>query len=94
MDKIAETTKPTGDLFVRRHGEVPHRNPARVPHMVNLLHIAWAQKGNTDMRLGQLLTTAARLGGWPGDSIWNCEEEVFAKGFLEMLKSDTEAIKG
>ena len=83
---VIETTEPTGDLFVKRHGEVPCRNPARIPHMINLMHICWAQEDTTDSRMGQLLMNAARLGGWSGDDIWNCEDEIFARGFLQMIK--------
>jgi len=86
--------KKTNDLFVKRHGEIPCRNPARVPHMTNLLHMVWAQEENTDMRVGQLLMNAARLGGWASDDIWNCEDEIFAQGFLKMLNIDTKDIKG
>ena len=86
---VYETTEPTtGDLFVKRQGEVPCRNPARIPHMINLLHIIWAQEGNTDMRMGQLLMNAARLGGWANDDIWNCEDKIFAAGFINMLHMD------
>jgi hypothetical protein len=91
---VYETTEPTGDLFVKRQGEVPCRNPARIPHMINLLHIIWAVEGNTDMRMGQLLMNAARLGGWAGDDIWNCEDEIFAQGFIKMLQMDIEEAKG
>ena len=93
-EAVYETVEPTGDLFVKRHGEVPCRNPSRIPHMINLLHIIWAQEGNTDMRMGQLLTNAARLGGWASDDIWNCEDEIFAQGFLKMLSMDLEEAKG
>jgi hypothetical protein len=92
---VYETTEPTGDLFVKRPGEVPCRNPSRIPHMINLLHIIWAQEGNTDMRMGQLLMNAARLGGWASPyDIWNCEDEIFAQGFLKMLQIDVKAAKG
>ncbi len=90
MGEVIETVEPTGDLFVKRHGETPCRNPARIPHMINLLHMIWAQEGNTDMRMGQLLMNAARLGGWASDDIWNCEDEIFAQGFLKMLHMDME----
>ena len=78
------------DLFEKRQGEDPCRNPARIPHMINLMRIAWAQSGSTDMRMGQLLMNAARMGGWANDDIWNCEDEIFAKGFLRMLDPATE----
>ena len=91
---VYETTEPTGDLFVKRQGEVPCRNPARIPHMINLVHILWAVEGSTDMRLGQLLMTAARLGGWSNDDIWNCEDEVVAAGLVKMYQMDIEEAKG
>lgn len=78
------------DLFVKKHGEVPYRNPARIRHMIVLMQAVWAVESNTDHRMGQLLINAARLGGWASDDIWNCEEEIFAQGFLKMLKMDTE----
>ena len=93
MGKVTETVEPTGDLFVKRQGEVPCRNPARILHMINLLHIIWAQEANTDMRMGQLLTNAARLGGWASDDIWNCEDEIFAAGFIKMLQMGIEEAK-
>ena len=90
MAEVTETVEPAGDLFVKRQGEVPCRNPARIPTMLELMHSVWAQEINCDMRMGQLLTTAARLGGWPSDDIFNCEEEIFAAGFLKMLAMDSE----
>ncbi len=90
---VYETTEPTGDLFVRRRGRTPYRNPARIPHMINLMHICWAQEGNTDMRMGQLLINAARLGGWSHDDLWSCEDEIFAQGFIKMLQMDIEEAK-
>ena len=95
MGKVYEVEhKPVGDLFVKRHGEIPCRNPARIPHMVNLMTAVWAVEGNTDMRMGQLLMNAARMGGWANDDIWNCEDEIFAQGFLRLLKTDMEDAKG
>ena len=91
---ITSSVTPTGDLFVKRQGEVPCRNPARISHMINLLHIIWAQETNTDMRMGQLLINAARHGGWANDDIWNCEDEIFAAGFIKMLQMDIEEAKG
>jgi hypothetical protein len=91
MNDIVENITPVrSDLFVKRHGEIPCRNPARISYMVNMALAVWAVEGNTDYRFGQLLINAARLGGWAGDDIWNCEDEIFAKGFLMMLKSDME----
>ncbi len=87
---VYETIEPTGDLFVKRQGEVPCRNPARIPHMINLMHAVWALEGTTDNRMGQLLVTAARLGGWANDDLWNCEDEIFAAGFIKMLHLDVE----
>ena len=66
-------------------GEVPHRNPARIPHMINLLHAVWAREDMIDQRMGQLLMNAARMGGWGADDIWNCEDEIFARGLLLLL---------
>lgn len=94
MGEVTETVEPAGDLFVKRHGEVPCRNPARIPQMIQLMHTVWAVEGNTDMRMGQLLMNAARLGGWANDDPWNCEDEIFAAGFLKMLQSDMEEAKG
>lgn len=94
MGTVTETIENRGDLFVKRHGEVPCRNPARIPQMLQLMQAVWAIEGNTDMRMGQLLMNAARMGGWPNDDIWNCEEEIFAAGFIKMLQSDMEDVKG
>lgn len=74
------------DLFKRRPGEIPYRNPERIAHMVHLLYAAWAV--NPDMRMGQVLMNAARFGGHGPNDIWNVEEEIFAKGLLEMIKDD------
>ncbi len=90
MSKVTETVEPTGNLFVKRQGEVPCRNPARIPQMIQLMHTIWSVEGNTDMRMGQLLMNAARLGGWTSDDIWNCEDEIFAAGFLKMMVMDSE----
>ena len=74
-------------LFNRKPGELPFRNPDRIPHMVNLMYAAWCLPENRDQRMGQLLLTAARLGGHEPNNIWNVEEEVFAKGFLMMINT-------
>ncbi len=89
---MTDTVEPKGNLFVKRHGEIPCRNPARISHMVNLMMAVWAVEGNTDMRMGQLLMNAARHGGWANDDIWNCEDEIFAQGFLKMLQIDMKEI--
>lgn len=94
MGEVTEVVEPVGDLFVKRQGEVPCRNPARISPMLNLMLAVWAVEGNTDMRMGQLLMNAARLGGWANDDIWNCEEEIFAAGLLKMLQLDVEEAKG
>ncbi len=94
MGEVTEAVEPTGDLFVKRHGEVPCRNPARIPQMLDLMRAVWAVEGTTDMRMGQLLINAARLGGWTNDDIWNCEEEIFAAGFIKMLQIDSEVPRG
>lgn len=73
-------------LFERRPGEVPYRNPERIRHMCNLLYAAWCM--DPDARLGQLITNAAIRGGGRGSSLFNIEEEVFAQGFLHMIKED------
>ena len=79
------------DLFARRPHTVPYRNPARIPHMIRLMQAVWALESATDMRMGQLLITAARYGGWRGgDDLWNCEDEIFAAGFIKMLKGDAD----
>ncbi len=93
MAKVIEVLEPAGDLFVKRPGEVPCRNPSRIPHMINLLHVIWAQETNIDMRMGQLLVTAARLAGRLNDDLWNCEDEIFAAGFIKMLQMDIEEAK-
>ncbi len=93
MGTVTETVESTGDLFVKRPGETPCRNPARIPEMIRLMHTVWAVEGNTDMRMGQLLTTAARIGGWPNDDLWNCEDEIFAAGLIKMLQMDIEEAK-
>ena len=81
----------TKDLFVRPYtSEEQFRNPARISYMIQLMLAVWAQEDNTDMRMGQLLINAARFGGWSNDDIFHCEDEFFAKGFLEMLKKDIE----
>ncbi len=94
MAKVTETIEPAGDLFVKRQGFLPCRNPARIPRMLDLMRAVWAVEGNTDMRMGQLLMNAARHGGWANDDIWNCEEEIFAAGFIKMLQLDIEEARG
>jgi hypothetical protein len=44
--------------------------------------------------MGQLLMSAARHGGWVSDDIWNCEDEIFAMGFLKMLQLDIAEAEG
>lgn len=83
--EIALEKPPVENLFIRVPHMVPYRNPARIPHMINLLHAAWAQPDMTDMRMGQIVMNAARLGGWGPNDIFNAEDEVFAQGFLRLL---------
>ena len=86
--EVIEASPPVrDDLFKREVGQP--RNPARIPHLINLLHIAWAQ--SPDMRMGQLLTAAAGLAGNASDNIRNAEEEVFAKGLLLLIKENHDA---
>lgn len=86
--EVIEASPPVrDDLFNREEGQP--RNPARIPHMINLMHIAWAQ--NPDLRMGQLLTAVAGLAGNTSDNIRNAEEEVFAKGLLLMIKGGGDA---
>lgn len=94
MGEVTENYEVARDLFMKTPGGNPCRNPARIPHMISLMHAVWAVEGNTDMRMGQLLMTAARLGGWASDDIWNCEDEIFAAGFIKMLQLDAEEAKG
>lgn len=84
---VEEAPPVRDDLFKREEGQP--RNPARIPHLINLLHMVWAQ--NPDMRMGQLLTNAAGLGGNATSNIFNTEEEIFAKGFLLMIKEGNDA---
>ncbi len=81
----------SGDLFEKKPGESPCRNPARIPHMINLLNAVWALESMTDQRMGQLLVNAARLGGWSANDIWNCEDEIFAKGFLKLIDGEVKS---
>lgn len=81
-------------LFKRRPGENPFRNPARIPKMIDLMYAAWCLPENRDQRMGQLLMNAASFGGHGPNDIWNVEEEVFAKGFLVMIKAGQENAKG
>lgn len=86
--EVIEASPPVrDDLFKREEGQP--RNPARIPHLINLMHMVWAQ--NPDMRMGQLLTNAAGLGGNATSNIFNTEEEVFAKGLLLMIKENSDA---
>ena len=87
--EVALEREPVNNLFIRVHGQIPYRNPARIPHMVNLLHAVWAQDrpgaNMNDMRMGQLVMNAARIGGWGPNDIFNCEDEIFAQGLLRLL---------
>ena len=75
------------ELFKRSPSGVSFRNPDRIPHMVNLMYAAWCLPENRDLRMGQLLMNAARMGGHGPNDIWNVEEEVFAKGFLVLINA-------
>lgn len=86
-DKKVTSLGAAGDLFERRPNWTPFRNPDRIPHMINLLYAVWCLPDNRDLRMGQLLMNAAKLGGHGPSDIWNVEEEVFAKGFLAMIKA-------
>lgn len=86
--EVIEASPPVRDDLFNREPD-GSRNPARIPHLINLMHIVWAQ--NPDMRMGQILTNAAGLGGNATPNIFNTEDEIFAKGLLLTFKSD---IKG
>lgn len=87
--EVIEASPPVrDDLFER--GPDGSRNPARIPHLINLMHIVWAQ--NPDLRMGQLLTNAAGLGGNATSNIFNTEDEILAKGLLLTFKGDMKEV--
>jgi len=94
MSKGDSVEKVTAELFSRNPGGFPFRNPDRIPHMINLMYAAWCLPDNRDLRMGQLLMNAAKMGGHGPNDIWNVEEEVFAQGFLALLKQGIETEDG
>ena len=83
--EVIEASPPVRDDLFKRELD-GSRNPARIPHLINLMHIIWAQ--NPDLRMGQLLTNAAGLGGNATPNIFNTEDEILAKGLLLTFRGD------
>jgi uncharacterized protein YihD (DUF1040 family) len=61
------------------------RDPDRMAPLLELVAQVWS--ADPDLRLGQLLVNAARLGGWTNDfDIFSAEDDVFEKGLRSILE--------
>jgi uncharacterized protein YihD (DUF1040 family) len=61
------------------------RDPNRIPEMLQALGLVWMR--NPDLRLTQLVSNAASLGGYTGDTDkFYCEDDVTFKGLIEAAK--------
>jgi uncharacterized protein YihD (DUF1040 family) len=63
------------------------RDPKRIPHMLQLLGAAWM--ANPDLRLTQIISNAARLGGWnPAVDLYHCEDGRTTAGLTKICAGD------
>ena len=61
------------------------RDPDRIEPLLELVAQVWTT--DPDLRLGQLLVNAARLGGWTNDfDIFSAEDDVLEKGLRNILE--------
>lgn len=66
------------------------RDPNRIPQVLQLLAAAWV--ANPDMRLTQLVSNAAHLGGWSGGSDpYHCEDDKVTAGLVQLAHGDVHA---
>ncbi len=61
------------------------RDPNRIDEVLAALKLAWQK--HPWLRLTQVVTTAASLGGWPNPDPFYCEDEMIKRG-LETLGSE------
>jgi hypothetical protein len=59
------------------------RDPQRIPRILAKIEELWTR--HPDMRLGQLVSNAARLGGWNQNDVFYVEDDKTEKG-LDALK--------
>lgn len=64
------------------------RDPNRIPEMINLLFQAWI--ASPDMRLTQLVSSAATLGGWKQHDPFHCEDDKTLAGLTRLVEGDVE----
>ena len=56
--------------------------------------VAQVWRTDPDLRLGQLLVNAARLGGWSNDfDIFSAEDDAIEKGLRNILKRQADAAR-
>lgn len=60
------------------------RDPARIDEMVLVLRDIWRRE--PDLRLGQLIFNAARMGDSTVEDVFNIEDGVLRKGLVRYLE--------
>lgn len=58
------------------------RDPARIDAILRALRAAW--EAQPDLRLGQLVSNAAHVGGWRDPDVFHAEDDVLARGLLAL----------
>lgn len=58
------------------------RDQNRIPRMLQALGAAWM--ANPDMRLTQLVNSAAFIGGWKDRDTFYCEDDVTENGLTQL----------
>jgi uncharacterized protein YihD (DUF1040 family) len=67
------------------------RDPKRIPRMLKLLEVVWV--ANPDLRLTQLVSAAASLGGWSQADLFYCEDDATLAGLVQLCAGDVKINK-
>ena len=86
--RVASKIPAREALTTERHDDTAMRDPNRIDPLLELLGRAW--KADPDLRLGQLITNAASMGGWTNrNDVFNVEDDLVEDGLRQKVeKSD------
>lgn len=57
----------------------------RIPEILDAIGLLWMQPKFQDMRITQLMASAAALGGWTGGAdLFYCEDEIILAGLHKL----------
>lgn len=62
------------------------RDPERIGPLLRTLREFWEKR--PDLRLGQIVSSAAKLGGWSHDDVYYVEDDVVSRGLATLARSE------